>query len=199
MFEKNIFSNGNKGTQRKNFFISMIYSLKRASKLQLFFIQSKSADIYVTLINFVRFNIRAFNRIFPIWKIKMRQWVFQFKFQIQIQNSRWRRSLIYHCYQLYVLYYLRYTFRLITSVPRSNSLFPSSSPGGKSQVGGENKGGGGPVVLQGQYSLSRMGLHLLEAGEVPFGRVVLRQGDQTDPEQWLENVSRARQGAARLR
>lgn len=79
--------------------------------------------------------------------------------------------------------YLRYTFRLITSVPRSNSLFPSSSPGGKSQVGGENKGGGGPVVLQGQYSLSRMGLHLLEAGEVPFGRVVLRQGDQTDPEQ----------------
>lgn len=44
-----------------------------------------------------------------------------------------------------------------------------------------------------------MGLHLHEAGEIPFGGVVLRQGDQADPEQRSENVSWACQGTARLR
>lgn len=72
-----------------------------------------------------------------------------------------------------------------------------SLPDRKSQVGVE--GGGGPVVLQGRYSLSRMGLHLREAREIPSCGVIFRQGDQTDPGQRSENVSWACQGTARLR
>lgn len=88
----------------------------------------------------------------------------------------------------------------VKSRSKLDEIFPTYLSLDQSKgLGREDEAGGGPVVLQGRYSLSRMGLRVRETWEIPFGRVVLPQGDRTEPGERPENLSGTRQGPARLR
>lgn len=64
----------------------------------------------------------------------------------------------------------------------SSNDFSFSYPGKlDSQQDGENEGRRGSLVLQGRYSLPRMGLPAVKPREIPPCGDVFREGDSTGP------------------